>query len=169
MEDMVESDLNSIITKTFNEDPEGSWAYKPADPRGQFAYSSQEIPFDLFAASSEGNLYFWESKLIKNQYSAFSFNSIREHQYANLLKLNKIFKPFDNIFCIIVLGIWIPRKSFDLMFFDIELIDHLRQNSKSIKKKELKEIKEKGSFLSIKKSTFDLHRIPEVLMTREEA
>lgn len=161
---MVESGLNTIITKTFNNDPEGSWAYKPADPRGQFAYSSQEIPFDLFAASSEGNFYFWESKLIKNKYSAFSFNSIREHQYHNLLKLKNIFRKFNNVFCIIALGIWIPRKSFDLMFFDIELINELRQESKSIKQKDLLRLRDNDLYLPIMKQSFDIHQIPEKIL-----
>jgi hypothetical protein len=166
---VVESDLNSIITKAFNNDPEGSWAYKPTDPRGQFAYSSQEIPFDLFAASSEGNFYFWETKLIKHKYSAFSFNSIRDHQYRNLTKLENIFKKFHNVFCIIALGIWIPRKSFDLMFFNIDLINELRNGSKSIKQKDLLAIREKGLYLSIKKQSFDIRAIPsKIIWNRED-
>jgi penicillin-binding protein-related factor A (putative recombinase) len=158
---MKESDLNTIIRNSFLK--KGNWCFKIPDPQGMAAMSSSKSPFDLFGLTTE-YVFYWESKLIKHEYSAFSFSSIEPHQLENLKKIKDLVKgtplePF--VLTVVVLGVWIPRKSWELFIFDIDFIlKEIESGNKSVKKKQLLDIREKKSILISKDLTFDYREVP---------
>jgi penicillin-binding protein-related factor A (putative recombinase) len=155
---LVESDLNTFIKNSFLQDEQ--FAHKIADPHKSVATQASQNPFDGFAVSMNG-IYFWESKLIKNEYKAFSFKLIQPHQISNLLKINRIAKEknWDHVKCLIMLGIWKAHKYCHLYAFDIEYINNLvLSGKKSITKKELLEL-QATNLVVIKNKMFDYNII----------
>jgi len=130
---MLEKDLNHDLTALF---AGHGWAYKIPDPPAAVAHNSSPRPFDGFAAF-RGFDFFYESKFIKNKISAFPLSRIEEHQFANLLKLRELGKETA-----IVLGIWIPYRSYRFLVFDPHFLFCLE--AKSVLKKELECYIEKG-------------------------
>jgi hypothetical protein len=123
---MFEKDLNRDLTRLFNN---YGFAYKIPDPPASVALTASPRPFDGFAAF-KGFDFFYESKLIKNKIAAFSIARIENHQFASLLKLRGLGKKTG-----ILLGIWIARKSYQVLVFDPYFLYTL--TSKSILKKQL--------------------------------
>jgi penicillin-binding protein-related factor A (putative recombinase) len=123
---MFEKDLNTDLTRMFNGK---GWAYKIPDPPATVALMASQRPFDGVAAFS-GFDFFYESKLIKNKIEAFSISRIEPHQFENLLKLRELGKETA-----VVLGVWIARKAYQVLLFDVFFLYTL--GSKSVLKKEL--------------------------------
>jgi penicillin-binding protein-related factor A (putative recombinase) len=123
---MFEKDLNRDLTRLFNNH---GWAHKLPDPPASVALAASPRPFDGFAAF-RGFDFFYESKLIKNKISAFPVSRVEDHQFENLLKLRELGKETA-----IILGIWIARKSYQLLIFDVYFLYTLER--KSILKKQL--------------------------------
>jgi hypothetical protein len=130
---------------------------------------ASQNPFDLFFYSKNFNGCI-ESKLIKNEYQAFSFSLIKPHQITNLDLISQICKIQSfPVYTLICLGIWIPRKEIDLFFFDISFIlDCINTGKKSVLKKELLDLKSKGKFISMKKQIFDVNEIPKKVIYKLE-
>lgn len=128
---------------------------------------SSKNPFDLFGIS-ENLVFYWESKLIKNDIKSFSFSAIREHQTANLLKIKEIVKNTlleSFVFPCVSLGIWIPRKPIELFLFDIEYITNLQKMSKnSLVKKDLIKLIEQNKSIKIVNQKFDIRTIKEKII-----
>jgi hypothetical protein len=149
---MFEKDLSRDLTRLFNQH---GWAYKIPDPPASVALTASPRPFDGFAAF-RGFDFFYESKLIKNKISAFSIARAEEHQFVNLLKLRKLGKETA-----IILGIWIARKSYQLLLFDPQFLYTLE--SKSILKKQLEGYIAEGYAIDMRHAdTF----APEMLLKR---
>ena len=103
----------------------------------------------------------FESKL-NNGYSAFAFSHIRPHQVENLLRIKEVTKNYKTkCLNIIILGVYLYRKGFDLFFFDIDYIVDLMKDKKSILKKELENMRDEGKFLRLEKQKFDVNKVPE--------
>ena len=151
---MDEKTLNTDLVKLFNK---VGWAYKIRDAAGETAMSTDKRPFDGFAVFPEFT-FFYETKLIKNKISAFSKARVEPHQFENLLKLKALKKETA-----IILGLWIPRKSYRFLVFDHEFLFNLSQ--KSILKIQLEEYIEKGfafdirNFVEFKPQVLLEHRI----------
>ena len=108
------------------------------------------------------NTFFVESKLIKDGYSAFAFNRIRDHQMEALQKI-KTQDPDHH--CLIAVGFWEPHRLYEVMFLDILFISAIMAgDAKSIKKKELLKWREQGMFLPIKKQILDARLIREKII-----
>jgi penicillin-binding protein-related factor A (putative recombinase) len=149
---MFEKDLNRDLTRLFNQH---GWAYKIPDPPASIALAASQRPFDGFAAF-RGFDFFYESKLIKNKISAFSIARVEEHQFENLLRLRELGKETA-----IILGIWIARKSYQLLLFDPQFLYTL--GSKSILKKQLEDYIAEGYAIDMRHAdTFE----PGMLLKR---
>ena len=130
------------------------------DPQASEALSSAKRPFDGFSYMPEYIVNF-ESKL-NNGYSAFAFSHIRPHQVENLLRIKEVTKNYKTkCLNIIILGVYLYRKGFDLFFFDIDYIVDLMKDKKSILKKELENMRDEGKFLRLEKQKFDVNKVPE--------
>jgi hypothetical protein len=123
---MLERDLNRDITRLFNVH---GWAHKLPDPPASVALTASPRPFDGFAAFKDFD-FFYESKLIKNKIAAFSIARIEDHQFKNLLRLRELGKETA-----IILGIWIARKTYQILIFDPYFLYTFKD--KSILKKQL--------------------------------
>ena len=160
---MKEKELNNLIRKNFTSI---GWAYKIPDPSKEnivgykdkkYIFNVNPRPFDGIAVMPEFVL-FWEAKLI-NEYKAFSFSRISDHQMSNLLKIKLINVA---VYACIVLGVYLFRKGVDLFFFDINNIaNSILGGAKSIKKKELLEFKERNLYLPIRKQEFKVREFPQ--------
>ena len=135
---MKESNLNTTIANAFLK---LNFGHKISDA------SPTKKPFDGFAVALNTPFYY-ESKLVK-PLKSFNFNSIEDHQYANLRAIK------DNLFSaqsLFFLGAFESRKYYDIYAFDIGLITLLTKNEKnSIIKKELEKIKQEGYTLPVKR------------------
>jgi hypothetical protein len=136
---MFEKDLNRDVTRLFNSH---GFAYKIPDPPASVALTASPRPFDGFAAFRNFD-FFYESKLIKNKISAFSIARIEDHQFASLLKLRDLGKDTG-----ILLGIWIARKSYQMLVFDPYFLYTL--GSKSILKKQLERYIAEGRSIDLR-------------------
>jgi len=130
---MDEKVLNTDIVKLFKQH---GWAYKIPDATGETAQYTEKRPFDGFAAFP-GFDFFFESKLIKHKIKAFAKAKVEPHQFTNLLALKSLGKQTG-----IILGLWIPRKSYQFLVFDPEFFFNLKE--KSILKIQLEEYIRQG-------------------------
>lgn len=136
-----EATLNSILDRSFKRI---EFHNKIQDAVGG---KGLQRPFDCFG-TYDGKPLYYETKLLK-KYEAFSFSRIEDHQEANLKLIHKKLNVPN--YTLIVLGIYIARKEFKVLFFDSEYIWKLKESGiKSIKKKELLELVDKNMFLEIK-------------------
>lgn len=147
---MLEKDLNSIINRSLSE---YGFSHKIADPMHG---TGTQKPFDGFSVFLNSSWY-WESKFLKG-YQAFNFKRIESHQMDSLLYIKK---ELDKVYSLIILGVYYPRKYFDLYFFDIDYIYNLIDSKKSILKKELLDLKNNHSIKIIRKD--DKYWIEDVL------
>jgi len=137
---MKESNLNTIIQKTLNRK---NWGFKIPDPMHGTGIQN---PFDLVGAYHGKPLYI-ESKLIKTEHLAFNFNKIEDHQIRNLRYLAESLK--ESI-CLVAVGYYVPRKLFNVFFFDIKTILNLKsQGVNSLKKKSITQLYQDGLYLPI--------------------
>jgi penicillin-binding protein-related factor A (putative recombinase) len=128
---MLEKDLNRTINYSFNK---LGWGFKIADPQRAVVTVSAKNPFDGFAVTQD-NFVYYESKLLKGGYKAFSFSLIQEHQIKNLLRIKQV-NP--EALCLILLGIWERNVLYEIMAFDIMFIlGRLETGKKSLLKTEL--------------------------------
>ena len=155
---MKESDLNNIIRRNICE--QNGWAHKIADPAGIAAKMASQNPFDGFGYTDKFNIV-WESKLIKQDFKAFNFNDIRDHQISHLSKIREITKNQSmQTICAITLGIWIPRHGITLFVFSIDYINNLMKlEKKSILKKELLQLRSEEKCIEIKKESFNINEL----------
>jgi hypothetical protein len=161
---MTEKDLNRILNKSSKDD--SGWGYKIVDATADEVRSGRAVerPFDDIGFRHDFD-YAFEAKFLKG-YQAFSFDMIKEHQifHLNDIKTRLGKRPFP-IYTVFPLGIWESRKFFDVIFFDVSFIqERIARGDKSVKKKELLEIKASGKFLEIKSEYINLSLMPEVIL-----
>lgn len=137
-----EAALNTIIQNSLMRD---SWGFKIPDSQGGRGI---QLPYDLLGVNNGLPLYA-ESKLIKNKYQSFNYASrVESHQWKNLLRIRESLKVPN--FTLITLGVWIPRESFRVFFFDMfTLYNKMNAGIKSIKKKELEQLVSDNMYLNI--------------------
>jgi len=159
---VLEKDLNRVIISSFNQS--GGFGYKIPDPLKMEIMSgmgSGKRPYDGFGINKDLILYY-EAKFIKD-YKAFSFSSVQDHQFFYLSKTKEGSKNYPDVKVLIILGVWLSRKFFDVFFFDLDYIKNRMKTGKSIKKKELLQFKENNMFLPVttdkntKKKIIDLY------------
>lgn len=151
---MLESNLNTDLTRLFGT---FGFSHKLPDPQGMEATHAAKRPFDGFARFQGWDFYF-ESKLIKNKFSAFDLDRVEPHQWENLLKLKRL-----GATAAITLGVWIPRKDYKLFVFDPELLYNMRD--KSILGKQLVALDQAGLAISLRLKDLDLFH-PDMLKTK---
>ncbi len=155
---MNEKKLNTIINNNFKHI---GFSYKIPDPMQGVG---GQRPFDGFSVFNNKSFY-WETKLLKG-YQAFSFKKIEEHQLLNLLIIKQ---KNQSAISLILLGVFMPYKYFDLFFFDKDFIHKLiLEGKKSFLKKELLSFKERNTHLSIKKERFNTAMIMEKIISNEK-
>lgn len=172
---MKESELNTIIKNNFSQN---GWGWKLPDPskenivgvdkNGKTVFNFRPNPFDGLGITNKF-IVFFETKLLKG-YQAFSFRRIAQHQIFNLDQIHEttILHLYDFIFPLFICGIYIPYKGVDLFFFHVkEILIRRARGDKSVKKKELLILRDKGFYLPVKKKNFQVDRIPEVIINGE--
>lgn len=138
---MNETSLNTCIQDSFKR---LWWSKKIPDPQ---AGRGVQLPFDGIATAN-GLPFYWEAK-IQKEYKAFNLSRVEDHQWENLLTIDK--QLIVSHYTLIILGVWISRKSFRVFFFDTNYLWELKQRGiKSIKKNELLDLVDSSSFLEIK-------------------
>lgn len=155
---MQESDFNRIVQKALNSS-DNAWCFKIPDPGfKEIQRGAQKRPMDL-----SGVLYgrsFWIESKFQKGLSSFNFKSIRDHQHENLSKIRSI--TSDEDFVGVFVAFWEPRTLFEFLFFDYALIEKLmEEGTKSITRKRLIPLRDRGFFIKIKKGTFDLNEMKE--------
>ena len=153
---MDEGVFNRIIKDNIND--QNNWAFKISDSSSPLQMSPN--CFDGFGYTKNFGIN-WESKLIKNDFAAFNFSKIRNHQLTNLFKIKDITKNWEvKILCLILVGVWIPYKGIYLFLFDVNYISNLiKKCKKSILKREFLYFIEKEKFIFISKGIFDVSSI----------
>ncbi len=161
---MDEKDFNRVIISNFNrkvEEMRVRWGHKIADPGKFDATTTSKRPFDGFTVG-EYIIYF-ESKLVKNGYKAWAFDSMREHQIDNLSTIKRVAEHYghEKVLPLVFVAFWESRKIYEFFVFDIDfIIKTMTTGKKSFNKKELLAWKEKGLAIPIKKETYcipDIH------------
>lgn len=137
-----EATLNGILDRSFKRT---EFHHKIQDATGGQGLAR---PFDSFC-TFKGLPTYYETKILK-KYEAFGFASrVEDHQWDNLRLIDSKLSVENNTW--IVLGIYELRKSFRVFFFDMKYLWNLKEcGVKSIKKKELEQLVEKGLYLDIK-------------------
>lgn len=171
---MKESELNTIIKNNFFEE---GWSHKFPDPsksnimgetkEGKTIFNFRPNPFDGIGLTSNFIIFF-ETKLLK-EYKAFSFSKIAPHQFGNIGRIEEIVKDSivlsECVYPLFICGIYIPYKGVDLFFFHYRyILNRKMDGDKSVKKKELLVLKDKGLYLPVKKKIFQVNKIPEVII-----
>jgi len=150
--------VNRILVSSFNQ---AGWGYKIPDPPQTVAVTSSKRPFDVIAVNDE-KAYYIESKLIKGMHTAFNLSNIREHQIENLMRIRNNYMDAQ---ALIAVFYWVPRKVFDVLFFDIEFVNNLlMEGTVSIKKKQILEYLDEGKYLSVKKAHLSVEEIQSVII-----
>lgn len=141
---MQEKDFNTILTKNFQRH---GFAYKIADPmvrkvrnkRGkEIIVTSPARPFDGFAVTEYGLIY-WEAKFQKTL-QAFPYSSLTDNQVLSLRNIKETVQNLGArpIYCVVVLGVWVPSRHIEIFSIDIDHIwSDLQKDKKSITKAEL--------------------------------
>ncbi len=133
---MDEKILNRWIANSF------PWSHKLPDPPPGTSLTANKRPFDGFAVTPQGPVY-WEAKLMK-QLQAFSFARIEPHQIYNLCMGKNILKNSGHEgYFVVILGVWNKGKGIKAWLFDIHLISQLVESGKkSFTKKDLEALDE---------------------------
>ena len=156
---MQEIDLNRIIKQSFH--IKNGFGYKIPDPPKAVIRVSNKRPFDGFGIYKD--CWFWESKLIKSEYSSFNFSIIKEHQLKNLTLISNLDLP--NVYPVITLGYYIPNKLFRIFTFHISCINQaIDSGEKSFKKKQIKNLVEKNLYVDIKNQFLDIDILKEKII-----
>jgi hypothetical protein len=149
---MVESNLNTIIKNSINLLPK-SRAFKIPDGRGGISIQS---PMDSFGVLLGYPLYY-ETKLVKKNLNAFSFDRIEDHQYENLEFYHS--SLVNKNYCLCIVGYYVPRVLKGVFIFDSHFVfEEHSKGIKSFKKKQLLEWK-KDYFIDINYHTVDNKRV----------
>lgn len=159
---MKENDFNGLVTKTFNNN-ENAWAYKIPDPQGMAALSSIKRPCDIIAVYNNES-YYIESKLLKNEFLAFNFSRIEEHQIYHLTRIKK---SNPNTLCLIFVAYWVSRKIYEFFVFDIDFILEQMKTNKSILKKKILEMRNKNMSIKISKGKFNIDEMRSKIIGKE--
>ena len=146
----------------------GGWSYKIVDATASTARSSSKRPFDGFAVLPGAIEIKFESKLLKG-YQAFALDRVAPHQYDNLREIARLGAK-----AWVTLGVWEAHHFLDIFTFDICLLWDLKESGiKSINKKQLLSLKERGLFVPTlkrkKDDPFILQEIiPKLISSHEE-
>ncbi|MGL5913544.1 MAG: hypothetical protein ACRCZB_05210 [Bacteroidales bacterium] len=142
---MQEKEFNRDLVKKFTQ--YGGWSWKIPDPDRRAITSGGKRPFDGLAYFNDIGAVYFESKLMKHSIKAFSFNSVEEHQYTNLINLDIL-----GAYTVVILGFWVSRKEYLFFLFSPKFLFRLKNETskKSISGKELTYYLEKGYATNMK-------------------
>jgi hypothetical protein len=143
----------------------GGFGQKMPDPSYQeLMRGAPPRPYDMYYVLL-GQCVHLEAKFLPG-YQCFALDKVEDHQYENLLriKLNASLAPPGSIEAIVAVAVWEPRKIYDIFFFDILLLSRLRDEMKSIKKKELLALKALNKCLTVSKDDIKMENVSEVLI-----
>lgn len=149
---MVESDFNSIITKSLNS--QGGFGFKIPDERSTITGYHSKNPYDIFGLF-EGHFIALESKYLQKP-QAFNFNRLENHQIDNLIKA---FELCPTAIAVFAIGVNFGRADIRCFFWKNEELYGIRErklNNKSILKKEFESL---NNFVKIKKGQLDMKEI----------
>ncbi len=156
---MKESELNTIISKSFNNHPNSRCTKIPDGQGGR----SIQLPFDYFG-SYDGVPLYGESKLIKSNLNAWNFkNTVEEHQFENLhFYANQKVETL----CLFSIGYYIPNKLKIIFFFNSEFVyNQLQFNLTTFKKSSIIKLYNDNMYLNIKKGLIEnLHLLKEKII-----
>jgi hypothetical protein len=143
----------------------GGFEHKMQDPTYQELMRGASLrPYDMYYVLL-GQCVHLEAKFLPG-YQCFALDRVEDHQYENLLKikLQSTLAPPGAIEAIVAVAVWEPHKVYDVFFFDILLLSRLRDEMKSIKKKELLALKTLGRCLTVSKNDIKMEDVSEVLI-----
>ena len=149
---MIESDFNSIVTKSLNS--QGGFGFKIPDERSTLTGFHSKNPYDIFGLF-DGHFIAWESKYLQKP-SAFNFNNLQEHQIDNLIKA---FEICPNAISRFAIGVNFGRADVRCYFWkneDLYDIKARKDNKKNILKKEFENL---DNYIKIKKGQLDIKEI----------
>lgn len=134
---MLESEFNSIVTKSLNK--QGGFGFKIPDERSTITGFHSKNPYDIYGIY-KNHFVAWESKWM-NKPQAFNFDRLEEHQIDNLIKS---FELLDCCLSVFAIGIDFGRNDKRVFIWknkDLYNIKERKENKNNIYKKEFEERK----------------------------
>lgn len=159
---MVESEFNSIVTKSFNN--QGGYAYKIPDTFSLTTGYHSKNPYDIFGMY-KGKFVSWESKYLQKP-QAFNFDRLEDHQIDNLIKSFEIMAP--NVLSVFAIGVDFGRGDKRVFLWSNEDLYNIRERKKSKKSLLKKEFESLDNYVKIRKGEIPLGEVLEVLGYPEE-
>lgn len=150
---MLESDFNSIVTKSFNS--QGGYGFKIPDERSTITGFHSKNPYDVYGLYG-GKFWAWESKWM-NKPQSFNFNRLEEHQIDNLIKAYELMK--GNGISVFAIGIDYGRADKRVFIWkneDLYKIKERKNQGKNILKKEFDSLE---NYVRISKNLVNLDEI----------
>ena len=142
---MLESDFNSIVTKSFNS--QGGYSFKIPDERSTITGFHSKNPYDVFGLY-KGKFWAWESKWM-NKVQSFNFSRLEDHQIDNLIKSYEIME--GNGVSVFAIGVDFGRADKRVFIWGNEALYIIRERKLSKKNILGKEFKELDNFVRITK------------------
>ena len=149
---MLESEFNSIVTKSLNN--QGGFGFKIPDERSTLTGFHSKNPYDIYGLY-KNNFVAWESKWM-NKPQSFNFDRLEEHQIENLIKS---FELIDNCLAVFAVGIDFGRNDKRVFIWknkDLYNIKERKENKSNILKKEFEQRK---NYVKISKGQIDFDQI----------
>ena len=154
---MLESDFNSIVTKSFNS--QGGYGFKIPDERSTITGFHSKNPYDVFGLR-EGKFWAWESKWM-NKVQSFNFNRLEQHQIDNLIKAYEIMG--DNSVCVFAVGVDFGRADKRIFVWGNSELYNIRERKLSKNNILGKEFQKLDNFVTISKGEIPLDKIQELI------
>ena len=150
---MLESDFNSIVTKSFNS--QGGMGFKIPDERSTITGFHSKNPYDVYGLYG-GKFWAWESKWM-NKPQSFNFNRLEEHQIDNLIKAYELMK--GNGISVFAIGIDYGRADKRVFIWkneDLYEIKERKNQGNNILKKEFDSLE---NYIKISKNLINIEDI----------
>lgn len=150
---MLESDFNSIVTKSFNS--QGGYGFKIPDERSTITGFHSKNPYDVYGIYN-GKFWSWESKWM-NKPQSFNFNRLEDHQIDNLIKSYELMR--GNGVSVFAIGVDYGRADKRVFIWkneDLYKIKERKELGKNILKKELDSLK---NYVKISKGLINIEDI----------
>lgn len=144
---MLESDFNTIVTKSFNS--QGGYGFKIPDERSTITGFHSKNPYDVYGLY-KGKFWAWESKWM-NKVQSFNFSRLEDHQIDNLIKSYEIMD--GNGISIFAIGVDFGRADKRVFIWGNEELYIIRERKLSKKNILGKEFKELDNFVRITKGS----------------
>ena len=154
---MLESDFNSIVTKSFNS--QGGYSFKIPDERSTITGFHSKNPYDVFGLY-KGKFWAWESKWM-NKVESFNFNRLEDHQIDNLIKSYEIME--GNGISVFAVGVDFGRNDKRAFIWGNSQLYIIREKKNAKKNILGKEFKELTNFVRITKKEIPIDEVIEII------